>query len=88
MEVLHLENVLWAVVSAGLRISALILFAPFFNSQAIPTQVKAALTGALTMLLYPITNLSPQALYPLPWKSVPGENLQSGLSLRRSHSGN
>ncbi len=61
MQALHVETVLWAAASVGLRVSALILFAPFFNSQAISMQVKAAFTVALTALLYPVANLPPQA---------------------------
>ncbi len=55
MEALHLEKILWIALSIGLRISATMLFAPFFNSQAIPPQIKAGFTVALTALLYPIT---------------------------------
>jgi len=55
MEVLHLETLVWAVASVGLRVSAVVLFAPFFGSSTLPVQVKAALTVALTALLYPVT---------------------------------
>jgi flagellar biosynthetic protein FliR len=55
MEVLHLETLVWAVASVGLRVSAMVMFAPFFGGQALPVQVKAAVTVALTALLYPAT---------------------------------
>ncbi len=53
MNIFHLESVLWAAASVGLRISALLLFAPFFSSQGVPAQVKAGITIALTVLLFP-----------------------------------
>lgn len=55
MEALHLERILWIALSIGLRISAVMLFAPFFSSQAIAMPIKAAFTIALTALLYPVT---------------------------------
>jgi flagellar biosynthetic protein FliR len=38
----------------GVRISMLMVFAPFFGSLAIPARVKVGLTVALTVLLYPV----------------------------------
>jgi len=54
METLHLDALVAAVMFAGVRIGGLMLFAPFFSSGSIPLQVKAALTVALTALLYPV----------------------------------
>jgi flagellar biosynthetic protein FliR len=48
------REVLAAVTFAGVRVSGLMVFAPFFNGTAIPMRVKAGLTVALTVLLYPI----------------------------------
>jgi flagellar biosynthesis protein FliR len=56
MEILHLETLMWAMASVGLRVSAVMLFAPFFSSQAFPVPVKATLTVAVTVLLYPVTS--------------------------------
>src|SRR5208337_3016654 len=84
MEPLHLETLLWAVASVGLRVSAVVMFAPFFGSQALPVQVKAALTVALTALLYPVTRGS--ASIPADWlQLVLGEfviGLLLGLALQ------
>lgn len=44
---------LGAFFSIGVRISGLMLFAPFFGSAIIPTRVKAMLVLALTLLLMP-----------------------------------
>src|SRR6202166_2269897 len=54
METLHLEALVAAVMCAGLRIGCLMLFAPFLSSGSMPVQVKAGLTVALTVLLYPV----------------------------------
>ncbi len=40
----------------GVRLSGLMLFAPFFSSEAIPARVKAVLVIALSALLYPIVS--------------------------------
>ena len=43
-----------AVVLVLIRLSGLMVFAPFFSSNAIPTQVKIGFVMAMTMLLAPI----------------------------------
>jgi flagellar biosynthesis protein FliR len=42
-----------ALLTIGVRLSGLMLFAPFFGSMVIPARIKAALVLALTLLLYP-----------------------------------
>ena len=54
METLHLETVLMAALLVGIRVASLMFCAPFFCSDAFPPQLKAALTLALTTLLYPV----------------------------------
>jgi flagellar biosynthesis protein FliR len=54
MLVLHLEHIVQAAVFAGVRIGGMMLFPPFFSSDAVSIPVKAALTIALTALLYPV----------------------------------
>lgn len=51
---LHLEEILQALGFAGARISAVLIFAPFFGGVAVPRQVKAGLVLTLTALLYPV----------------------------------
>jgi flagellar biosynthetic protein FliR len=41
------------LLTIGVRLSGLMLFAPFFGSIAIPSRVKAVLVLALTVLLFP-----------------------------------
>ena len=51
---------IFAIISATLaitvRLSGLMLFAPFFGSVAIPPRIKAGLVLALTVLLYPLVS--------------------------------
>ena len=41
------------VLTIGVRMTGLMLFAPFFGSMVIPARIKAALVLALTLALYP-----------------------------------
>jgi flagellar biosynthetic protein FliR len=47
-----------ALLTIGVRLSGLMLFAPFFGSVAIPSRVKAILVLALTLLLLPTVGKS------------------------------
>ena len=48
-----LQQVMAAFLTIGVRLSGLMLFAPFFGSVAVPTRVKAGLVMAMTVLFYP-----------------------------------
>jgi flagellar biosynthetic protein FliR len=50
---ISLVQVLGALLTIGVRLTGLMLFAPFFGSVAISSRVKAVLVLALTALLYP-----------------------------------
>lgn len=50
----NLENTALGMASIGIRISGLLLFAPFFGSDAIPARIKIGLVVAITVLLYPV----------------------------------
>jgi len=41
------------LMTVGIRLTGLMLFAPFFGSTVIPARIKAGLVLALTLLLYP-----------------------------------
>jgi flagellar biosynthetic protein FliR len=51
---LHLEELLAGAVFTGARISGLMVFCPFFGSDAVPLPIKAGLTLLLTILLHPL----------------------------------
>ena len=62
-----LQSILNASLFVGLRISGLVLFAPFFGHTAIPPRVKACIVILLTVLLYPSlsSSLANRSLSPL-----------------------
>jgi len=48
-----LERIIFALLTIAVRVTGLMLFAPFFGSIAIPPRVKAAFVVAMSILLYP-----------------------------------
>lgn len=55
--VISLQSILNATMFIGLRVSGLVLFAPFWGHAAIPPRVKVCIVVLITALLYP--SLSP-----------------------------
>ena len=53
LQQLTAQQVITAFLTVGIRLSGLMLFAPFFGSQAIPPRVKAGLVVATSLLLFP-----------------------------------
>jgi flagellar biosynthesis protein FliR len=47
-------DVMQALLAIGVRISGVMLFAPFLGSVVIPARIKAVLTLALTFVMYPM----------------------------------
>jgi flagellar biosynthetic protein FliR len=70
-----------ALLAIGVRVSGLMLFAPFFGSTVIPAPVKAMLTLALTFLLYPSVSPSIPALTLAQWPMLVFSELLTGLAL-------
>ena len=62
-------DVLQAMLAISVRLSGLMLFAPFLGSNVIPARVKAALVLGLTFLIYPMVSrtwvLMPLSEWPL-----------------------
>jgi flagellar biosynthetic protein FliR len=81
-----LEAVIGRVVIVGARVSALMVFAPFFASATIAPRVKAGLTVALTALLYPaVAGDLPPLSGSKAWQIVGGEfviGLLMGITLQ------
>src|SRR5581483_3558435 len=50
--------IITALLTIGVRLSGLMLFAPFFGSVVIPARIKAILVLAMTFLLYPLVGHS------------------------------
>jgi len=86
----HVDSVLQAAVGrvaiVMARVSALMVFAPFFASATIAPRIKAGLTVALTALLYPAVAAElPVLSRANAWKVVAGEivaGLLMGLALQ------
>jgi flagellar biosynthesis protein FliR len=55
---ISITEILNHVLAIGLRVSGLVIFAPFWGSVVIPSRVKVVLIIAITALLYPV--YSPQ----------------------------
>jgi flagellar biosynthetic protein FliR len=51
---ISLTQILSSMLVIGLRVSGLVLFAPFFGSATIPPRIKAMLVIAITAVLYPV----------------------------------
>jgi flagellar biosynthetic protein FliR len=63
-----LADVIQAFLAISVRLSGLMLFAPFLGSVVIPARIKAGLVFLLTVLLYPMLSRS---LTPLPFGEWP-----------------
>src|SRR5580698_10180845 len=61
-------DIIQALLSIGVRISGLMLFAPFLGSIVIPARIKAVLVLVLTFLLYPMIS---KTLVPMPLNEWP-----------------
>ncbi len=53
-----LTKILGAIMIIGLRVSGLMVFAPFFSNAVIPPRVKAIFVIAITAVLYPVYSLA------------------------------
>jgi len=78
---LHLDQLIAAAVFVGARVSGLMVFCPFFGSDAIPAPLKAALTLLVTALLYPLRTPLQLSLQPWQWVAVALSEVVIGLVL-------
>lgn len=51
---ISLTHIMSSILVIGLRVSGLMLFAPFFSNASIPPRIKAVLVIAITAVLYPV----------------------------------
>jgi flagellar biosynthetic protein FliR len=70
-----------ALLAIGVRVSGLMLFAPFFGSTVIPSRIKAVLTLAITFVLYPLVEHSIPVLTLGQWPMLVFSELLVGLAL-------
>jgi flagellar biosynthetic protein FliR len=78
---ISLVQVFGALLTIGVRLTGIMLFAPFFGSVAIPDRVKAVLVMALTALLYPITAVKLPPLTIAQWPLMVFSELLIGVAL-------
>ncbi len=74
-------DIIQALLSIGVRISGLMLFAPFLGSIVIPARIKAVFVLVLTFLLYPMIS---RTLVPMPlneWPLLVFRELLLGLGM-------
>ncbi len=79
METLPLDQIVAAVMFAGMRIGGMMTFAPFFSSESISIPVKAVFTIALTALLYPVYGVAGIGASSIGWIRVAGGEAIIGL---------
>jgi len=73
-----------AMTLALIRVSGMVLFAPFFSSNALPVRAKAVFVGAVAFLLSPLVAALPHAHAEISFAAIIGElgvGLVYGLSL-------
>lgn len=74
-------DVLQAMLAIGVRLSGLMLFAPFLGSSVIPARIKAALVFFLTLLIYPMVSRSWPLLPLSEWPLLVFRELLVGVAL-------
>jgi flagellar biosynthetic protein FliR len=78
------SNFLSAMTLTLVRVSGMVLFAPFFSSTALPLRAKAVFVGAVAYLLAPLVATLPRAEASLSFSAILGElavGLVYGLTL-------
>ena len=78
------SNFLSAMTLTLVRVSGMVLFAPFFSSTALPLRAKAVFAGAVAYLLAPLVATLPRAEANLSFSAILGElavGLVYGLTL-------
>lgn len=70
-----------AFLAIGVRLSGVMLFAPFLGSAVIPARIKAILVIALTIVLYPMVKHSIPVLPPSQWPLLVFKELLIGVAV-------
>jgi flagellar biosynthetic protein FliR len=81
MGAVQLDQFITAVIFVGIRIGGVMMFPPFLGSSSIPLQVKAGLTLALTVLLFPVAGIVAIKSDAMGWVRVVGSEMVIGLML-------
>jgi flagellar biosynthesis protein FliR len=78
---ISLLHILSSVLVIGLRVSGLMLFAPFFGSAVIPPRIKAVLVIAITAVLYPVYSPHLQAVTMSHWPVLVASETVVGIAM-------
>jgi flagellar biosynthetic protein FliR len=74
-------DVIQALLAIGVRLTGLMLFAPFLGSTVIPARIKAALVFGLTIMMYPMVSRSWPSLSLVEWPMLVFRELLVGVGL-------
>jgi flagellar biosynthetic protein FliR len=77
----YLEQLILRALPIGLRVGAVISFAPFLGSPSIPIRFKGLLTLLITALLYPVSHLSYVLATPVEWTRIALSEITLGLAI-------
>jgi flagellar biosynthetic protein FliR len=78
---ISLVQIFGALLTISVRITGIMLFAPFFGSAVIPARVKAVLVMALTALLYPMISARMPNISISQWPMMIFSELLIGVAL-------
>src|SRR5260370_4771562 len=78
---ISLVQIFGALLTIGVRLSGMMLFAPFFGSVVIPPRVKAVLVLAMTALLYPMISAKIPQMSISQWPMMVFSELLIGVAL-------
>ena len=78
---ISLVQVFGALLTIGVRLTGIMLFAPFFGSVVIPARIKAVLVVSLTALLYPMLSGTMPKLNISQWPMMVFGELIIGVAL-------
>ena len=76
-----LANMIGPALAVGLRVSGLMLFAPFFSHSVIPPRIKIALVIAITAVLYPMYSGRVAPFPVAQWPALVGGEVLVGVAM-------
>jgi flagellar biosynthetic protein FliR len=78
---ISLANMVGSVLLVGLRVSGLMLFAPFFSHGGIPARIKVVLVIAITAVLYPVYSARVGVIGATQWPMVAASEMLVGIAI-------
>ncbi|MGB8011409.1 MAG: flagellar biosynthetic protein FliR [Terriglobales bacterium] len=78
---ISLQQLISSVLIIGLRVSGLMLFAPFFGNATVPPRIKAVLIIAITAVLYPVYGPHLQAVSISNWPLLVASETVIGIAM-------